>query len=224
MCIRDRFDNNFQFTILNDLKTGLVYVATNRVILGVVLTTMVMNLFMFPFVYLVPIIARDVLGVGVSLMGILQSFTGIGSLLGAVIVASMVDIKYHGRIFLLGSLVSIIALVLFSFSDWYLVSLVFLLILGFGHSGFSTMQSTTVMLMSRSDIRGKALGVVNLAIGSQPFGALLIGALAERFGPAFAITIQASVAGICIILVMVSLPSLWGPFPADRSQKRFTIG
>ena len=218
------FDNNFQLTILDDLKTGLVYVATNRVILGVVLTTMVMNLFMFPFVYLVPIIARDVLGVGVSLMGMLQSFTGIGSLLGAVIVASIVDIKYHGRIFLLGSIVSIIALVLFSFSDWYLVSLLFLLILGFGHSGFSTMQSTTVMLMSRSDIRGKALGVVNLAIGSQPFGALLIGALAERFGPAFAITIQGSVAGICIILIMVSLPALWGRFQADRLQERFTIG
>ena len=217
------FDNNFQLTILDDLKTGLVYVATNRVILGVVLTTMVMNLFMFPFVYLVPIIARDVLGVGVSLMGMLQSFTGIGSLLGAVIVASIVDIKYHGRIFLLGSIVSIIALVLFSFSDWYLVSLLFLLILGFGHSGFSTMQSTTVMLMSRSDIRGKALGVVNLAIGSQPFGALLIGALAERFGPASAITIQGSVAGICIIVIMVSLQSLWGPFPADRSRERFTI-
>ena len=136
-------------------------------------------------------------------MGILQSFTGIGSLLGAVIVASIVDIKYHGRIFLIGSMVSIIALVLFSFSDWYLLSLLLLLILGFGHSGFSTMQSTTVMLISRSDIRGKALGVVNLAIGTQPFGALMIGTLAEKFSPEFAITIQASVAGICIILIMI---------------------
>ena len=53
------------------------------------------------------------------------------------------------------------------------------------------MQSTIVVIASSEDMRGRALGVISLAIGAGPVGALMIGALAETTSPPLAIAIFA---------------------------------
>ena len=60
------------------------------------------------------------------------------------------------------------------------------------------MQGSIVMLASKKNMRGKALGVVSLAIGASPLGALLEGAIANREGPELALGMNA---GLGIILI-----------------------
>ena len=86
---------------------------------------------------------------------------------------------------------SLVALLVFAMSKWYLVSLPLLLILGMGTSGFGTMQSTIVLLVSKLELRGRALGIVTLAIGAGPIGALILGAVSESIGPSKGIFINA---------------------------------
>ena len=194
--------------IFRNLGEGFRYVSGQRTIRAVILITLVMNFFLFPYMQMVPVIARDVLGVGAGLMGILMSAAGVGALFGAVMIASVGGLRYQGRVYIAGSMLAMVALLLFSFSFGYPLSFAFMLVLGLGTSGFGSMQGAIVMLVARKEMRGRALGVISVAIGSMPLGIVMTGAVASAYGPTFAIGLNASVGLILIALVGLLMPSL----------------
>jgi len=204
--------------LLQELTVGLRYVAGQPLLRAMVLITVVMNLLSFSYVNIVPVIARDVLEVGPGLMGMLLAAPGLGSVIGAVIVASTVTIARPGRIFVAGSLLTFFGLALFSVSNWYGLSLAILVMMGLGAAGFGTMQASMTMLVAHEDMRGKALGVVSLAIGAGPFGALLIGATASLMGPSVALTVNAIVGATCVLLVALLMPPLMRPIGESSSR------
>ena len=190
--------------ILGELAKTLRYAQRNTVILAVILITIIMNFLLFPYGHMIPVIARDELGVGPGLMGLLMSAEGLGALSGGILVASLHRLQHHGRVFAGGSALALFALLWFSLSPWYITSLPLLIILGVGIGGFSTMQSTIVMLVSTEEMRGKALGVITLAIGSGPLGSLMIGAIATSTDALIAIRFNA-ILGLCTMLIVVLL-------------------
>ena len=191
-----------------DLLVGLRYTLRHRTLLAVILITIVMNVLFFPYRFLIPVIARDVLGVGPALMGMMDSIAGFGASAGAIAIASSSNMRRHGLVFLGGSVLATVCLLFFSFSEYYLMSLALLLVLGAGTAGFSTMQATVVMIVSKASMRGKSLGVVSLAIGTSPAGSLIVGALAERVGAPTAITIIAGLSLGLLFLIGLLMPSI----------------
>ena len=152
--------------------------------------------------------ARDVLHVGPALMGILQAAQGFGAVMGAILIASSGSISFHGRIFVGGSLLSLIGLGVFAVSPWYLLSFSSLLFLGLGASGFATIQAALVMLVAKKEMRGRALGVVSFAIGAGPLGSLMLGAMASWIGPLQALALNSLAGVIAVTLIAVSIPSI----------------
>ena len=195
-------------SILRNLAEGLVYVRGNRTIIATIMVTIIMNLFVFSYMQMVPVIAVEVLMVGPGPMGLLMGVDGFGSLMGSVLIASAATIRHHGRVYLIGSTIAIVALLLFSLSRSYELSFGILLVLGLGGAGFGTMQSLIVMLVSREEMRGRALGVISLAIGTGPLGLLMTGAVADLLSPTTAIAINASIGLALMALVAVFMPSL----------------
>ena len=204
---RNRYSRSHN--VLSNLIEGFRYVRGNNVILATVWVTVLMNLLLFSYVQMVPVIAKDLLNVGPGLMGVLMGAPGLGALVGAVLIASAGSLSYHGRVYLCGSMLALIALIAFSLSQRYLLSLPILVVLGLGMSGFGTMQSTIVMLVASEEMRGRALGVVSVAIGTGPLGALLVGVVASAASPSFAIGINAAVGAASLVVVGVLMPSLW---------------
>lgn len=196
-------------SIFGDIVEGLEYTRTQKALVTIVAITIVMNLLLFPVMQMIPVIARDVLHVGPGLMGLLVSASGIGSCVGSLILASFSEVKYHGRIFLGGSLLSTLALLILGMSQWYSLSFIGLLMLGIGVSGFAAMQMTLVMLIANETIRGRALGAVSLAIGISPWGAVLIGAVAGSIGTANAVTINAGMSLILLVIIGLAYPRFW---------------
>ncbi len=192
----------------HSLSTGLRYVAGHPTLRAVVTITVLMNFLMFPYVHLVPVIARDVLHVGPGPMGVLIAAAGMGALVGAVLVASASSIHFHGWLYMGGSMLAFAALLVFALSDRYFLSIPALLVLGLGTAGFSTMQASIVMLVARADVRGQALGVVSLAIGASPLGALLEGAVAGLLSPGFALALNSILGALAIGLIALHMPSL----------------
>jgi MFS family permease len=199
--------------VLRNLLAGLGYVRRHPTILATVTITVVMNLLLFPYTPMVPVVARDVLHVGPTLMGALQAVEGFGALLGAICIASAVNINYHGRVFAGGSLLALTAMCVFSLSRTYLFACPTLFFLGLGTAGFATMQSALIMLLANADMRGRALGVVSLAIGAGPIGSLWIGAVADSVSPVFAIRINALLGIVALACLTLVLPSIM-----DRTQ------
>lgn len=203
--------------VLGNLAEGFRYVKRDNVLVATVLITILMNLLLFPYAQMIPVIARDVLGIGPGLMGTLLAAEGLGALFGAICVASIRVIRFHGRLYVGGSMLGLVMLLCFSTVRWYYVALPVLFVLGFGTSGFSTMQSTLVMLRATEEMRGRALGVISLAIGAGPIGALMIGAIASMSSTPFAIGVDAVLGIVSLSLIAVLMPLLWRqPMASDE--------
>tara|TARA_Y100000815_G_scaffold274691_1_gene309654 strand:+ start:263 stop:1507 length:1245 start_codon:yes stop_codon:yes gene_type:complete len=196
--------------LFNNLSEGFRYAFSNQTVVAVIVITVFMNLLLFPYMQMVTVVSKNVLNVGPLLMGVLMASDGLGALIGSTLIASRQGMRYHGRVFLYGSLASLVALLLFSMSKWYLLSLPLLLLLGIGTSGFGTMQSTIVLLVSKPEIRGRALGVVTLAIGAGPIGALTVGAASEWIGPSNALMFNALIGFLLVAVSGIFMPTIRG--------------
>ena len=208
------------WNIIGNLVEGVRYVCSEATLLAVVLITVFMNLLLFPYQQLIPVVASEVLNVGPTLMGLLLAFEGLGALTGSIAIASASNLTHHGRVYLFGSLAGLTMLLLFSFSQWYGVSLALMLLLGLGTAGFGAMQATIILLVARDDMRGRGLGVITLAIGAGPIGGLMLGRTADAIGAPIAMTINAVLGLITVGLVGLLVPSLRGRMTSDSESER----
>ena len=206
-------------SVLRNLATGVNYSLGNPTIRAVLMITLIMNAMAFSVEALFPVIARDHLHVGAGLTGVLISAQSIGSFVAALIIASMRDIKFHGRIFLVGISLQLISLFLFALSPWYAVSFLLLLLMGFGSAGFSTMQSTIILIASSPAMRGSALGVLGQCIGVAALGGLAVGAIADFFSAQVAVGISSLLGITLLIPVLIITPLARRPVTAPEEDE-----
>src|SRR5215475_5776493 len=193
--------------IWQSLVSGIRYALHDRVVLGVLCITVIMNALAFSYVQILPVVARDHLQVGPGLMGLLASADGMGTLIGALLLAGLGTLTSHGRIFAMGALLELVSLLAFAASPWYALSCVLLFGVGLGNAGFSTMQSTIILLSAAPGMRGRAVGVLGLCIGSTPLGLLELGALSAIVGAPIAISVNAAI-GLALWLPVVAFTPL----------------
>jgi MFS family permease len=186
----------------------LRYVGTSQAILGVILITVVLNMLMIPYMTLLPVFARDVLGQGPVGLGLLSTASGIGSFIGLILTNYLRRYLSNGWIMVGGTFGISLALVVFSQSVVYELSWAMLFFAGMGQACFSIMQSSIILLTASDEMRGQTMGVLVLAIGSDPVGKLMTGAIAENAGAPVAVGIQASVAAVLLLLIGFFLPGL----------------
>jgi MFS family permease len=191
--------------VLGQIGEGLRYaVATPDAALPLLLMG-VLGTFGYNFTVLLPLIADEVLHSSASGFGILTSAMGFGSLLAAVGVA------YRGqatrRTLMLGSAGFSILLATLAFARWWALLIPLLVVLGLCSIIFTTTANTRLQLVAPPNMRGRIISIYQLLFaGTTPFGSLIIGGLAERYGvqPATAI-----VAGVCALGVVAALLYLW---------------
>jgi MFS family permease len=195
----------------NLVAEGLRYVGHNQTILAVVLITLVMNLLYFPYMNLLSVFARDVLGQGPVGLGFLGAASGVGALLGLFVINRLRHQVSGGWILTVGTFGMSICLLLFALSASYPFSWLMLLLAGIGQACFGIMQSSIILLAASDEMRSRAMGTLVLAIGSDPLGKLQTGFLAELYGVQLTVAIQAGVAALAILCIAILLPGLRQP-------------
>ena len=203
---------------------GLRNTRRNQTLWSVFVVTAVVNFLGFPFMQMVPVIARDVLGVGSSLYGLLAASIGVGSFGGALLLAAL-RIQRPGAFFCLGALLLLVSIALFASSEVYLLSMVMLIVAGLGQAGFASMQSAITLQAAPPEMRGRAIGAVLLGIGLHPLGAVVVGTLAEVIGPQLALAILAGSGVVIVATLRWMYPPLqgwpWsGPAPERMDVRR----
>jgi MFS family permease len=191
--------------ILASLTAGLREVRGRPVILGVLAITVLMNALVFPYQQILPVFARDVLGVGPVALGLLVAAEGLGALASSLAIAARAGHVHHARLFAVSSLAAALFLLAFALSPWYALSLALQLAIGAAESGFGTMQSAIVLLNAPERARGRAMGILSACIGTQPVGSLWIGFLASRAGAPLATALNAGLAFVLMIPVGIRL-------------------
>ena len=197
-------------------REGLNYLRGNRPVAAVLFITVVFNLFGAPYVAFVPVIGKEVLNLTPMLVGLLLAADGFGAFCGAILATAFGERLPAGRVFVFGTGLFLICVLLFALSDSFLVSGLLLLAAGFGFAGFSGMQSGLILRHSAPAVRRRMMGLLATCIGCSPIGMLHLGALAEAVGAAPALRIVAIEGLAALIVAAVIWRDLHTP-PRPRS-------
>ena len=192
--------------VLRYLRNGFAELGRSQPIVGTLVITVLMNVFAFPYIQLLPVFARDVLHTDAIGLGALGAAAGVGSLFGSLLLAAQPDVRYPGRVFSAGSIIMCIALVGFALSSNLAFALALVAIGGFGSAGFSSFQSTIILRASEDHLRGRAMGALTLAIGLSPFGMFEIGLLTTAIGPQWAVATNCALCAVLVFITAARLP------------------
>ena len=178
--------------LLTNIRAGLAYILSSRVISGTLVVTLLMNFFGFPYAGMLPVIAQQEMGAGDVRTGMLMSAEGAGAFVSAVLMAWRLRSRDYTRVYFWGSALFLTSILLFANSGSFSLALPLLLLGGFGFGGFGAMQSTIILFTAEPGFRARAMGVVSVCIGAgAPLGILHVGMMADRFGAPAAVTITA---------------------------------
>jgi MFS family permease len=193
-----------------DLRAGLRYIIAHPIIRTVIALVSLTSVFGMSFNVLFPDWAVVVLGGDATTNGWLQSARGVGSLSGALIIASLGRFKFKGKLLTVGSFVFPLALILFALVRALPLSLLTLFIVGWGYMSLFNMGNVLIQTHVDDELRGRVMSVYALAFGGlMPLGALLAGIVADQVGSPTTI-----VAGALITLALAV--SVWWRVPNLR--------
>ncbi|MDO8536521.1 MAG: MFS transporter [Candidatus Omnitrophota bacterium] len=178
--------------IMHDLKEGFRYAFNDRLIRSVLLLTGLVSMMGMSYVVLMPVFAKDVLGGDAGTLGLLMGSTGLGALVGAFFLAARKDgAKGLEKIVVFTTNIFGVGLIAFSFSRTLWLSMTVLLFVGFGMMVQMSSNNIILQTVVHDDKRGRVMSLFMVAfLGMVPFGCLIAGTLAGRFGAPNAILIS----------------------------------
>ena len=195
-------------SIVRNLIEGVRLARDSRMIVGVLLITVIYNICGFPFLSMVPVIGKDVLGLGPVEVGLLVGAEGAGAFVGAMFIVVFARTSWFLRIYLYGTTLGLTMILLFGLSDTTLLSSMAMPIVGLGGAGFGSMQSAIIFSAAPPHLRARLMGVLVVCIGVSPVGYLQLGLLADWLGASAAVTIVAVEGLLAMALVVLRYPEI----------------
>ena len=185
---------------MSQIKETMRYARKNTTVLFVLAFTFISFSLSMPYQQLLPVFTRDILGVGPGGLGMLMSITGIGALVGSLLVATLGN-RSRGILFLHSLLILGLALVAFSFSPSYGLSLAMTIPLGLGQGGHMALSNVLVQTYTDADYRGRMMSLYFMQFGLASFGTFGVAVLAQFVG------VQWAVGSTAMLLILIALYS-----------------
>jgi MFS family permease len=164
------------------------------------------SLFILPFTTLLPVFARDLLGVGATGQGLLLSAMGVGALCSSVLVASFGDRVPRVNFMLGGVTLYGFTVVAFSASPWFNLSALLMGIAGVVHVTSHALAQTVIQTYSPSEFRGRTMALFHMTHVVLLVGGILIGALSSLVGAQWAAALMSTVGALAVIAIYVAVP------------------
>lgn len=194
-------------TPLGRIVEGFAFVARTPPIRALLLLLGLVSLSGMPYAVLMPIFADRILQAGARGLGILMGASGIGALLGALTLASRREVRGLGRWIVWAAASFGAGLVAFSSSSHFWLSAALLVPVGFAMIVQTAASNTLIQAMVPDALRGRVMSVYSMMfMGMAPFGALLAGVMAGRFGAPAAVAAGGTACIIGAILFGLKLP------------------
>jgi MFS family permease len=202
------------------LSQGAAYARREPVVGMLLVAVAVFSLFAMNRLTLLPLFADQVLGVGARGFGFLLGAMGLGALLGALTLAFFPQLGANPRRQLWMAAIWVAALLEFSISRSFPVSVITLLVAGYCQISFVAAANNRIQMITPDRLRGRVMAIYAQAlIGVGPIGSIQAGALATRFGAPWAMAIGAVVAGVVILSIRLLRPEVFGtPYPSHTSS------
>jgi MFS family permease len=143
----------------------------------------IMGTVVFGSLSLLPAWARDVLQGDSTTFGLLNSARGLGSLIAALLVASISHLAIRGRIWIAGTLAMPMFMFLFAAVHWLPLSLLMLVGIGLSVIAQGNNANSLIQLNLPDALRGRVMSIFMMVFnGGMPIGSLVAGVVAEWIG------------------------------------------
>ena len=194
---------------LQQMREGLRYVRSTESILRPILLVGLVATFGMNFNVWIPLLAKQDLNSGAGGFGLLMAASGVGSLIGALALAFLVTSVKRWMLFTTAAALGALDIALAIVGAIPLaigVAMLVLAAIGFCSTTTMAMANTTVQTAAPDELRGRVMSVYTTVFaGTAPFGALIAGAISNRFG-----TPASLLVGGLITMTAVAAVAFWG--------------
>jgi MFS family permease len=158
---------------------------------------------------LLPAWAVSILGGNSATNGFLQSARGVGSLLGALMIASLGRFRFRGKLLTVGTFVFPLRMIVFAVVRWLPLSLLALVGVGWGSMVLLNIANALVQTHVSDELRGRVMGIYTLGFfGMMPIGALLAGGIAEIVSEPITVILSALITLGFAVWIWLYVPKL----------------
>lgn len=175
--------SHIQKKISSELSEGFAYLKNTPSIRTILLMLGFTSLLVLPYNTLLPVFAKVIFKGDAATFGYINSFIGVGAVVGSVFLASLkkgTDLKV---VLLASAVIFGVFLILFSQFSYFPLAMLFAAFSGFGMMSQTTISMTIIQVDSDKEMRGRVMSFVAMAyFGMLPLGSLLIGAISQKVG------------------------------------------
>jgi MFS family permease len=207
-----------EMPFMTRLAEGLSYARREPVVGMLLVAVAVFSLFAMNRLTLMPLFATKVLDVGAHGYGFLLASMGLGALAGALTLAFFSRLGSDPRRQLWMAVIWVAALLEFSISRNFALSLVALFVAGYCQISFVAAANNRIQMRTPDHLRGRVMSLYAQAlIGVGPIGSTQAGALAEWLGAPWAMAIGAVIAGAVVVAIGILRPEVFSSRAASSS-------
>lgn len=184
-----------------ELAEGFVYMKDTPAIGLILLLLALMSFFLLPYDTLLPVFAKVIFHGNAATFGYINSFIGLGAVLGSVFLASRkpgTDLKF---ILLVNAIMLGICLLCFSRITYFPVAMFFAVFSGYCTMSVTTICITIVQVETAPGMRGRVISYVAMSyFGMLPLGSLLTGFISQQIGAPDTLLCQGIIALIIAVI------------------------
>ena len=186
------------------IALGVRYVRGHALIAGLLTTTALTSLLMFPILWLtLPVYAHDVLEVDVASLGVLMAASGTGALVGAMGLLGVRRDQQLGRV-MAGLVVLPLMIVALSVNRSFPLAMVISAVSSLGTATAMGLVATMIQEHVDPALRGRVMGLHTLTfMGVLPFSGLAVTGLADLYG------LPVVMQGAAVVYLAGLAPCLW---------------
>jgi len=156
---------------------------------------------------ILPIFATQILHLNAFQLGLLFSAAGLGTLIGALTVASLGDFQYKGLLLLVSLFLWTSALIIFAFSRVLWLSLLALLLFGISQNGVGATVITLAQTRVAPQMRGRVMSLNTLLVmGVRPLGDFPASGMIALVGGPLTVIVCALIVGSYSLYLLVGRP------------------
>ena len=175
-------------SMLTNFTASVSYVRGNEVFSKVILAALLNACFAMGYMHMLPVFAKDILGVDARGLGILSSAAGVGSIIGLFTYARVQARVTPRNIMVTAITVLNLALFGFAWSSSFWISVALVALAGLGHSYFLTGTQVILQTLVSDDYRGRVMAIFSLVWSMMVLSGFLLNLVASYAGPRWALS------------------------------------
>ena len=183
-------------SIMDSMKQGIAFIRKQGAMEVLIILAFAMTFLAVPARTYLPVFAKDIFQRGPETYALFLSLSGAGSIVGALAVAALGNVRNKGRIALTMLICLGAGMSGFALSTSMVASSILLFLFGGAMIGVFSMVNSLVQLITTNEMRGRVMSVYNCAFrGGMPMGNLVSGWLV----PVFSVPAVLGVNGLLLV-------------------------